>query len=116
MGKNCDVEVNQCLRMSCYNNATCIRVSAARYKCQCAEGYTGAQCEFLQTVNFDRVSYIAMPSTAGRRNYTIMFSIRTTVKDGMVLYQAKVSFFYLVFSDSMPELLNYFSQSLPPPP
>ena len=91
MGKNCDVEINQCLTMFCDSNSTCVRVSAAQYKCHCAEGYTGARCQFLQTVNFDRASFIALPSVAGRTNYSMVFSIRTTVKDGMILYQGKVS-------------------------
>lgn len=91
MGKNCNVEINQCLSMSCDNNSTCVRVSATQYKCHCAEGYTGIQCQFLQTVNFDRASFIALPSAASRKNYSMVFSFRTTVKDGVILYQGKVS-------------------------
>ena len=60
-------------------------------KCHCAEGYTGIQCQFLQTVNFDRASFIALPSAASRKNYSMVFSFRTTVKDGVILYQGKVS-------------------------
>lgn len=92
-GKNCNTEVNQCLAMSCENNSTCIRVSAAQYKCHCAEGFGGNRCEFLHTVNFDKMSYMALPSTVNRVNYSIMFSFTTTVRNGSILYQGKVSYF-----------------------
>ena len=76
--------------MTCENNSTCLRVSAAQYKCHCAEGYTGKRCEFLQTVNFDKDSFIPLPSTATRRNFSMRFSFTTTIKNGLILYQGKV--------------------------
>ena len=42
-------------------------------------------------LNFDRASFIALPSAVSRRNYSMAFSFITTVKDGVILYQGKVS-------------------------
>ena len=98
MGRNCGEEINQCLSMSCENNSTCVRVSTTQYKCHCAEGYTGSQCEFLQVVNFDRVSFIALPSAANRKNYSMVFSIITSITGGVVFYQGKVSSLFIIMS------------------
>ena len=79
--------------MTCENNATCIRTAPTRYACHCLAGYAGMQCEYLQNVNFNKESYIALPSLAERSNFSIKFAFRTTVKNGLLMYQGKVSLF-----------------------
>lgn len=95
-GRNCDVEINQCFSISCENNSTCGRVSAGQYRCHCTQGYTGSRCEFLQTVNFNNAAFIALQSAANRKNYSLKFSISTTVTSGLILYQGKVGKYFCV--------------------
>ena len=94
--RNCADEINQCRTISCDNNATCARVSAGLYTCVCLDGYTGATCHFLQRVNFNRMSYLALPSVADNHTFSVGFKFITTVSDGLLLYQGKVNTNWLI--------------------
>ena len=37
------VDVNECLKIECLNNATCVN-RAGTYLCECMPGYTGEFC------------------------------------------------------------------------
>ena len=89
-GRHCETEINQCASMVCENNATCHRIAPTRFECHCKEGFTGVHCQYLQRVNFDKDSFIKLPSLANKRNYSISLSFSTTVKNGLLLYQGKV--------------------------
>lgn len=44
-GRLCDVPVDLCSSVPCQNSGTCVKVGDTSYRCVCAEGYRGSNCE-----------------------------------------------------------------------
>jgi hypothetical protein len=44
-GKNCEVDIDECLAKKCQNNATCLTPYINMYQCLCQNGYEGYNCE-----------------------------------------------------------------------
>ena len=43
-GNNCEQDIDECLSVPCYNNASCSNLPGS-YQCNCTLGYTGALCD-----------------------------------------------------------------------
>lgn len=52
LGKNCDLNVNECLSNPCLNNGTCVETSINSYMCNCPPKYLGLNCEVLVKKDF----------------------------------------------------------------
>ncbi|KAL3877080.1 hypothetical protein ACJMK2_034835 [Sinanodonta woodiana] len=46
-GRNCEVEVNNCLSQPCYNGGTCTSTPAG-YNCTCPTGTNGSRCDTIE--------------------------------------------------------------------
>ncbi|OON16251.1 EGF-like domain protein, partial [Opisthorchis viverrini] len=46
-GKNCTVDVNDCIQDPCKNGGVCEDRPDMRYACHCAPGFVGRRCEFV---------------------------------------------------------------------
>ena len=44
-GRNCDTDINDCLKNPCKNGGICKDVGAVKYTCACKSGWGGANCE-----------------------------------------------------------------------
>ena len=44
-GRLCDVPVDLCSSAPCQNSGTCVKVGDTSYRCVCANGYRGSNCE-----------------------------------------------------------------------
>lgn len=44
-GINCEADINECASAPCQNGGTCLQPQLNMYKCQCAPGFTGVNCE-----------------------------------------------------------------------
>lgn len=90
-GLTCDVNVNECQSNPCKNGGTCVD-GVNGYQCRCADGYQGDRCDSLHVINFRHGSYMPMYwnslSVTGAR---ISFRFRTTLSDGLLIYQGAVS-------------------------
>ncbi len=42
-GKDCDIDINECLKVACVGNATCIH-GINEYECACNPGFEGSNC------------------------------------------------------------------------
>ena len=47
-GHLCDVLLDLCSSAPCRNSGTCVNVGGTSYRCICAEGYTGTNCEEVE--------------------------------------------------------------------
>lgn len=44
-GKNCEIDIDECLSQPCLNNGTCVETSINAFTCICAQNYLGVNCD-----------------------------------------------------------------------
>lgn len=49
-GLYCEQDIPECNSNPCQNGATCVELTPPNIKCTCPEGYTGVNCDILQSV------------------------------------------------------------------
>ena len=70
----------------CYNNATCIN-----FKCICRPGVHGPRCRTVYMISFQDNAYLEMAYNYLNDDEQLSFQFKTTLPDGLLLYQEGVS-------------------------
>ena len=114
-GFTCEDDVNECARSPCLHGS-CVNTPGS-FSCRCADGYRGRYCEYLYIVSFQQGAF--MPASYGPiTTEKISFDFRTTLPDGLLLYQAGVrqqqqNFFYFHTVERSPFTPNFKKYILP---
>ena len=75
----------------CYYSGTCIPMSTAgSFKCRCLSGVYGLRCLEVYTISFGENSYLEMESDYLSDDEKLTFEFKTTLPDGLLLYQEGV--------------------------
>ena len=90
-GKNCSELLIGCVTNDCVNGATCQPFyneadDLHSYTCACPPGFRGVTCEISTTATFQETSYVTHNATAGSSELDVSLSFRTTLADGVLVY------------------------------
>ncbi len=77
----------------CYNNATCIPTGTKSFKCMCRPGFQGTRCRIVYTISFGEDAYLEMTNNYLYDDEVLSFEFKTTLPDGLLLYQEGVSIY-----------------------
>ncbi|XP_034337833.2 basement membrane-specific heparan sulfate proteoglycan core protein isoform X5 [Magallana gigas] len=96
-GEKCEVEINLCLtQQPCGNNGVC-SVTSTGYRCDCPLGFMGKNCEAViqlgENIEVNRDGFVefnkSLLSATPQQEEVIKFTLKTTEKDGLVLWKGQ---------------------------
>lgn len=96
-GEKCEVEINLCLtQQPCRNNGVC-SVTSTGYRCDCPLGFMGKNCEAViqlgENIEVNRDGFVefnkSLLSATPQQEEVIKFTLKTTEKDGLVLWKGQ---------------------------
>ena len=78
----------------CYNNGSCSSTNiTGSFKCTCPPGVQGDRCRTIKinVINFGEDAYLEMVNNYLYDDEELSFEFKTTLPDGLLLYQGGVS-------------------------